>query len=98
MISGKLKQGVTNERVLRDIRDTGDATNFVRIHYAEKKDLHNIRRDFKIGESRFHSDDSISIDILVYELCKHEDPPVIYYINNIQEFSLIIMTPFQKSV
>lgn len=27
MISGKLKQGVTNERVLRNIRDTGDATN-----------------------------------------------------------------------
>lgn len=98
MISGKLKQGVTNERVLRDIRDTGDATNFARIHYADKKDLHNIRRDFKIGMSKFHSDDSISIDILVNELYKHEDPPVIYYINNNQEFALIIMTHFQKSM
>lgn len=90
MISGNLNQGVTNERVLQDIRDSGDTSNFMRIHYTEKKDLHNNRLNFKIGMTRFHSDDTISVDILINELCKQEDPSVIYYVNNDQEFALII--------
>lgn len=97
---GKLKEGVTINRVWHDIRKTGTENNFERIHYADRKDFHNILRDFMIGQmSRYHTDDHISIDILIQQLRANEDSspsPILHYDNTVDQFSLITMTEFQR--
>lgn len=101
-IVGKLQAGVSFERVLHDIRNTATDKNFERLHYVEKKDLHNILRDFKIGYHilRHHEDDTISLDILIQKLGynKDDNSAILHYVNNGEEFSLIIQTEFQKTM
>ncbi|XP_025194303.1 uncharacterized protein LOC112593925 isoform X2 [Melanaphis sacchari] len=82
-----------------------------RIHLLEKKDIHNIKRDFNISYStKKHQNDAISVDLWVKEMMKKGDEsPVLYYkqqgINDNcvpcftkNDFCLVIMTQFQSEL
>lgn len=47
-LPGELKDGVTIQRVLDDVRDYGNPENFERVHFLQN-DIHNIIRDYSIG-------------------------------------------------
>lgn len=81
--TGKLKEGVTFEHILDSVRDShlnNDGT-LERISLLERKDLHNIVRDFNIDyATKRHQEDAISIKIWVSEMEDlGEESPVLYY-------------------
>ena len=65
-IAAKLKQGVTFERIIDDIRDSV-SSSFSRIHLTRRKDLSNIQRAFGLRTVEKHREDAISVDIWVEE-------------------------------
>lgn len=81
-----------------------------RIHLLEKKDLHNIRRDFNIAYStKRHENDSMIVNIWVQGMMdKGDESPILYYkeqgkYDNLScftkaDFCLIIMTKFQSEL
>ncbi|XP_065217732.1 uncharacterized protein LOC135843700 [Planococcus citri] len=67
------------------------------MHYLQKMDVHNIIRDYNITYStRFHKDDVVSVEMLVETLRKQEDSPLLHYNSIYENFSLVLMTRFQK--
>lgn len=77
-----------------------------RLSLIERKDLHNIARDFDIDcSTKRHKDDAISVKLWVTEMQNYgEESPVLYYKgqNELEsgldatDFVLIIMTSFQS--
>uniref|UniRef100_A0A6P7FWK9 Uncharacterized protein LOC114334883 n=1 Tax=Diabrotica virgifera virgifera TaxID=50390 RepID=A0A6P7FWK9_DIAVI len=105
-IAGKLKEGVSFNHILDTIRDNVYKESNERLLILERKDLHNITRDFNIDYStKRHQDDAISVKMWVSEMQANEDNPVVYYKGQNEEdtstllkqsdFVLIIMTSFQ---
>ncbi|CAG9817796.1 unnamed protein product [Phaedon cochleariae] len=109
-IAGKLVEGVTIQRILDDVREEAAQSGCIqrRIHLLEKKDLHNIKRDFSISYStKFHENDALSVKLWV-EMMKEKklenNCEVLYYKEQGQcdtffereDFILIIMTEYQE--
>ncbi|XP_049939164.1 uncharacterized protein LOC126413307 [Schistocerca serialis cubense] len=103
-LAGWLSQGVPVGRVLQDVRSATIAASMERIHLLEKKDLHNIKRDFDIGyATKKHENDAVSVRLWVEEMKRQSDNPVLYFKQQKQvdpnfqdeDFILIIMTDFQ---
>lgn len=103
-----MSEGVTMDKILDEIRDqVMNENNFSRVHLTEKKDLHNIIRDFNIGYStKRHQDDALSVELWVQELMKMKDSPILYYKNQntahdvLEEtdFILVMQNQFQASM
>lgn len=59
---GKLKQGMTLDRIFNDVRNSLSTRPFGRMHLFKKKDLHNIAREFNIiSYNKLHKNDATSI-------------------------------------
>lgn len=106
MYLGKLKEGVTFNRVLDAIREAEISPDtFNRSCLLERQDLYNIARDFNIDyATKRDSNDSISVKLWVTEMKSHEaECPVLYYKNQNEsvsyldkaDFALVLMTNFQ---
>jgi len=112
MLLGKLSLGVPVNKVLEDIRSSNvESDSIKRIHLIEKKDIHNIKRDYNISyATKRHENDLISVNLWVKEMtAKGDESPIIYFKqqgnsdNNVQSFTkddfcLIIMTQFQSEL
>jgi len=58
-------------RVLEDIRASTIQGDLKRIHLLEKKDVHNIKRDYNITYStKKHENDAVSVRLWVEEMKK----------------------------
>lgn len=79
--AGKLTLGVPVNIILEDIRSSKVEGDIKRIHLLEKKDIHNIKRDFNIAYStKRHENDAISVNIWVKEMMdKGNESPILYY-------------------
>lgn len=75
-----------------------------RIHLLERKDLHNIKRDFSLGYStRRHENDAVSVKLWVETMKQLEESPILYFKEQGEidacftkdDFILIIMNEFQ---
>lgn len=109
-IAGKLRQGVSIEHILDDIRDSV-GTTVERIHLLSRKDMHNIETSFNLVRSQKHKDDATSIDCWVKEMKENEATnPVIFYKPqgypqgedcddfSDDDFAICIQTPFQATL
>ncbi|XP_049939119.1 uncharacterized protein LOC126413260 [Schistocerca serialis cubense] len=75
-LARRLSQGVPVGRVLQDVRSAPIAASVERIHLLEKKDLHNIKRDFDIGyATKKHENDAVSVKLWVEEMKRQSDNP-----------------------
>ncbi|XP_022172436.1 uncharacterized protein LOC111035218 [Myzus persicae] len=109
-LAGKLGMGVTVQRVLNDVRNSATITDFKRIHLLEKRDIHNIRRDFKIDNysTKMHENDFVSVYLWVEQIKeKSETNPVLYFKHQGEDstthltrddFCLILMTEYQAEM
>jgi len=106
-----LATGVPVNRVLEDIRASTIQGDLKRIHLLEKKDVHNIKRDYNITYStKKHENDAVSVRLWVEEMKKKGNlNPVLYYKHQgsidstvphftVNDFCLIIMTPLQSEL
>lgn len=80
-IENKLKNGISFDRILDDIRDSVyDDTQLTRLHLLDKRDLWNLLRKVDFKKNHAHDNDAISVDILVESLKKRgEKDPVLFY-------------------
>jgi len=103
--------GVPVQRILNDVRDSATGKEIQRIHLLEKKDLHNIRRDFNITYStKHHENDAVSVKLWVDRMKSKDDhSPILYFkpqgeidLNvphfTENDFCLIIMTKYQSEM
>lgn len=103
--------GVPVNRVLEDIRASTIQGDLKRINLLEKKDVHNIKRDYNITYStKKHENDAVSVRLWVEEMKKKGNlNPVLYYKHQgsidstvphftVNDFCLIIMTPLQSEL
>ena len=74
----KLKQGVSQQRILDEIRDNV-GSRLTRDHLIDKKDLANIRRSNFIDEVQRHPNDTTSVLSLIEKWSQSERNPVLYY-------------------
>ncbi|KAL5236531.1 hypothetical protein ACI65C_003941 [Semiaphis heraclei] len=67
-LAGRIKSGVTFERILDDIRKSASTAESVnRFHAVDKRDLHNIVRDYDLDRDIVHTNDAFSTEIWVQE-------------------------------
>ncbi|XP_050516483.1 uncharacterized protein LOC126891348 [Diabrotica virgifera virgifera] len=103
-LAGRLTEGVPIQRILEDIRNSADTSSIERLHLTEKKDLHNIKRDFRISYStKLHENDAISVRLWVDSMKGTPYNPVLHFKEegqqgslNDKDFILIIMNAFQQ--
>lgn len=74
-----------------------------RIHLIERRDLHNIKRDYDIScPIKKHKIDSVSVDLWVKEmqrLSANDNPVLLYQEQTVQQdFILVIMSHFQQKM
>uniref|UniRef100_A0A6M2DPT9 Putative mudr-1x sp n=1 Tax=Xenopsylla cheopis TaxID=163159 RepID=A0A6M2DPT9_XENCH len=102
-IAAKLKDGVTVDRILDDIRDSM-ISKIDRTVITSKQDLRNIEKQFHIHDTVMrNSDDMTSVALWVHEMITLDNSPILYYkgINtnvmgfNDEDFVLVIMTQYQ---
>ncbi|XP_048586956.1 uncharacterized protein LOC116617196 [Nematostella vectensis] len=60
-IAAKLKQGVTKEKILQDVRDSVSTKNIGRHHILERKDIQNIERAYGLKDVQRHPNDQQSV-------------------------------------
>ena len=65
-IAAKLQQGVSEEKILDDIRNNVGA-QFLRDHIIDKKDELNIQRAYRLDEVQRHANNQISVLALIQE-------------------------------
>ena len=73
-----MKQGVTKQKILDDIRESIGA-QFARDHLIDKQDIANIKRRGGIDEIQRHPNDMMSVLGWIHELNSKEHRPVLYY-------------------
>lgn len=104
--------GVPIQRILNDVRDSVTSeTEIRRIHLLEKKDLHNIRKEYNISYStKNHENDAVSVKLWVDQIKSKDgynpilyfkdqgvhDPNAPHFVEN--DFCLIIMTQYQSEM
>ncbi|XP_046983053.1 uncharacterized protein LOC124553204 [Schistocerca americana] len=98
-----LSQGVPVGQFLQDVQNAPIAASVKRIHFLEKKVLHNVKRDFDIGYAmKKHENDAMSVKLWVEEMMGQSDKPVLYFKQQKQvdpsfqdeDFILIIISDF----
>jgi len=104
----KIKSGVTFERILDDIRKSVTSTDSVnRFHAVDKRDLHNIKRDYDLDKDIVHTNDVFSTEIWVQEqmLLKEKSPVAYFKMQGCEKEGpllkvdfMIVMTPYQIDV
>lgn len=63
-LAGKLKQGVTPDRILDDIRESVASLDDIdRIHIVDKRDLYNFVRDYNLDRDVAHKNDAFSVEM-----------------------------------
>ncbi|XP_016657057.1 uncharacterized protein LOC103308233 [Acyrthosiphon pisum] len=108
-LAGKIKSGVTFERILDDIRKSVTSTECVnRFHAVDKRDLYNIKRDYDLDRDIVHTNDAFSTEIWVQEqmLLKEKSPVTYFKMQGCEkegpllkdDFMIVIMTPYQIDV
>jgi hypothetical protein len=102
-IAKKLEDGVGTERILDDIYDSVKTPNQREIYINHQ----DIKRQFNIESSSRHSDDQTSVSLLVQEMKKLTNSPILFYktqgkvqeegMDNlaVDDFVLCIQTEFQ---
>ncbi|VEN46173.1 unnamed protein product [Callosobruchus maculatus] len=108
-LAGKLQQGVTFQHILDQVRESDiKEEGLKRNHLLEKKDLHNIMRDFNLSHTfQKHNNDAISVHLWVEEMMGLGSlSPVLKYkrqnetdnrgIFDDNDFFLVLMTEFQS--
>ena len=78
MIAEKLKQGITGERIIEDIRSIKNR-DIDREHLVSQKDIQNIRKQFNIDGVRKHQNDFISVSCIVEEMQTLEYNPILLF-------------------
>ncbi|KAJ4425743.1 hypothetical protein ANN_27939 [Periplaneta americana] len=105
ILAGKIKNGVTFEHILDDIRnDVATKHEVERIHMIDKQDLRNVVRAFDLDTDKIHSNDALMW--VEDQKTLEADSPVRYYkpqgvespdgILKRHDFMLVLMTPYQK--
>ena len=110
-IAAKLQQGISNERIIDDIRNICNDEGIKRHHLLEKKDLRNISSSFGIESARKHTNDQQSVHAWITEWEQSESNPVLFYklqghdytdeedLNlTTDDFIVILQSPFQKTL
>lgn len=96
---------MANQRILDDIRNSYDGGTVERIHLLEKRDMYNIKRDFRIDYStKWHTDDAVSVRLWVQKMKATNPCPVLFFKDQGEEhdvlqnddFMLVIMNEFQE--
>ena len=77
-IAQKLKMGVSQDKILDDIRDSV-GEKFSRVHLIDRKDLHNISKSCGLDNVERHSNDQTSVLSWLEELRESEKDPILYY-------------------
>ena len=110
MIASKLKKGITNQRIIDDIRDCSENSQINREHLIRHKDINNIQKQFNIEGIRKHPNDLISVSSIVEEMDALDYNPVLFFkqqgelpTDNCkaltkEDFVLVIQTEFQKDI
>ena len=110
MIASKLKKGITNQRIIDDIRHCSENSQTNREHLISHKDINNIQKQFNIEGIRKHPNDLISVSSVVEEMDVLDYNPVLLFkqqgelpTDNCkaltkEDFVLVIQTEFQKDI
>ena len=108
-IASKLRQGISPQRILDDIRDQHES-RITRTHLVTKKDITNIRNPFNIEGIQKHKNDIISVSSWVDEMETLAYNPVVLFkqqgyqaselCHNLksQDFLLVLQTEFQRDM
>ncbi|GFQ76802.1 c2H2-type domain-containing protein, partial [Trichonephila clavata] len=78
-VAGRLKEGVSEKKILQDIREeiTVDSGRKMLI---EKKDIHNIKRDFNInGYIKRHEVDAVSVKLWTHEMKNNGENCIVFF-------------------
>ncbi|XP_076436126.1 uncharacterized protein LOC143275736 [Babylonia areolata] len=103
-IVGKLTQGHDAKTILDEIR--ADITHIDRDMMVTRKDILNIKKQFKISRARRDEDDAKSVYLWVEALKQSSDNPIIFYkragdthdsLEN-EDFLLCIQNDFQRNI
>ena len=78
-IATKLKQGITTQRILDDIRTQKQGTSTTREHLINRKDVNNIRHQYNIDGIQKHTNDLISVSYWVEGMENLEYNPVLLF-------------------
>ena len=79
MIAAKIKQGVSVDKILDDIRDNIKGETLQRHHLLDKKDIPNIQHAYGISDIQIHANDQDSVLARIREWQeKGEESPVLY--------------------
>lgn len=108
-LAGKIKIGVTFDRILDDIRESVVSNeNIHRLHIVDKRDLYNIVRDYELDRDVVHKNDAFSTEMWVQEqMALGEDSPVLYFKMQGSEknddlmkddFMIVLMTKYQQDI
>ena len=103
-VAGKLAQGLEPQQILDDLRAT--MTDVNRDSLVTKKDITNIRKQFKLSGLQKRSDEAAGTDSWVEELSKEADNPVVFYkpeggahpLLGDEDFLVCVQTAFQKNM
>ena len=79
MITSKLKKGITNQRIIDDIRHCSENSQINREHLISHKDINNIQKQFNIEGIRKHPNDLISVSSIVEEMDALDYNPVLLF-------------------
>ena len=104
-IAARLKQGVTMQRILDDIRDNCSGS-INRDHLITKKDIHNVKLQYNIEGVTRHKNDLLSVLSWVQEMATSHENPIIFFkqqgemtkANIENDFLLCIQTSFQRDM
>lgn len=99
MISARIADGVTFEKILDDIRD--NVRNiYDPIAITTKKDLFNIERDFNLIQGRLNPSDYVSVALWIEKMNElpADENPIVYFEQEDEHFTLIISTTFQQEM
>jgi hypothetical protein len=70
-LANKIKLKIPFRHILEDIREptnVDECRKVTRRHLVTKKDLHNIKKSYKLDDTKFHQDDAVSVDAWVEKL------------------------------
>jgi hypothetical protein len=110
MIASKLRQGVTTQRILDDIRDPEQRNGINREHLVNRKDIRNIQNQYNIEGIKRHQNDLVSVTSWVEEMEMLEYNPVVIFKQqgqqpsetcctlDTQDFVLVLQTEFQRDM
>ncbi|XP_055927991.1 uncharacterized protein LOC129959193 [Argiope bruennichi] len=72
-----LRNGIPSSFVLDKVQQQYSPTK--RFGLTNRKDIHNIRRDFRIEKTIAHKEDAISVDIIVQKMIADDYNPILVY-------------------